>query len=452
MTLRSITNSKNSKPSESSATWSTGKAAVYRSKANSKEKKLRETFHDLGVGDEAFTNLLSNPQIDEVAKLMKKLKLFQTYINKGISKGYIYEAPEQTPIQIRETARKENVDDALLVRLKEQIGHGRKAQKFKYDFENKGLFNRKLINLYPVDFLSIPLVKNTLLSLYDSINISDFELKQKDIDAKNPKEQNERQYNAEMKKIESAPKPRKEEPLVQPCSPSSKKECVADLMNCGSESESEFEDNHKNLSLNTIIRRKKRAHKEYTNSRLKLSKIDEFNCDHVDYLQLQNNKKQSRGHFKKYSALEKGYGKASNNETFYDSDSDATPSSQYTDFTGELIDINDLAKEGVSNMVVISGKKKRKKYKDTQILQISAEITQYFNSLNVAPDSDYFKDIETLDKKERYDTFSSLVKKFKDGRGSIAKGGFKLLIDASSNNLGLVCKLLEDEFQSRFTI
>ena len=450
MALRSITNSKNSKPSESSATWSTGKAAVYRSKANSKEKKLRETFHELGVGDEAFTNLLSNPQIDEVAKLMKKLKLFQTYITKGISQGYIYEAPQQTPVEIREMTIKGNVDDALLVRLKEQIGHGRKAQKFKYDFESKSMFNRQLINLYPVDFLSIPLVRNTLLKLYDSIDISDFELKQKDIDAKNPKEQNERQYNAEMKKIESAPKPQNEEPLVQPRSPSSKKECVADLMNCGSESESEFEDNHKNLSLDTIIRRKKRAHKDYRNSKLKLSEINEFNCDPVDYLQLQNNKKQSRGHFKKYSALEEGYGKASDNKTFYDSDADATPSSQYTDFTGELIDINDLAKEGVSNMVVISGKKKRKKYKDTQILQISAEITQYFNSMKVAQDSDYFKDIETLDKKERYDTFSSLVKKFKDGRGSIA--GFKLLIDASSNNLEMVCKLLEDEFQSRITI
>ena len=242
----------------------------------------------------------------------------------------------------------------------------------------------------------------------------------------------------------------KEEPLVQPRSPSSKKECVADLMNCGSESESEFEDNHKKLSLNTIIRRKKRAHKDYRNSKLKLSEINEFNCDPVDYLQLQNNKKQSRGHFKKYSALEEGYGKASDNKTFYDSDADATPSSQYTDFTGELIDINDLAKEGVSNMVVTMGGKKRKKYKDTQILQISAEITQYFNSMKVAQDSDYFKDIETLDKKERYDTFSSLVKKFKDGRGSIA--GFKLLIDASSNNLEMVCKLLEDEFQSRITI
>jgi hypothetical protein len=248
----------------------------------------------------------------------------------------------------------------------------------------------------------------------------------------------------------NAPKPEpKPEPKQVPRSPSSKKECVADLMNCGSESESEFEDNHKNLSLNTIIRRRNTAYKNYQNAKIRLAEINEFTCDPDELFQLQNSKKQFRGHFKKYTALEEGYDKASDNNTFYDSD--ATPSSQYTDFTGETIDINDLAKEGVSNMSVGSSRK-IKTYKDTQILQISTEITQYFNQWKTVQDVDYFKDIETLDKKERYDTFSSLVKKFKGGRGSIAKGGFQLLIDASSNNLEMVCKLLEDEFQSRITI
>jgi hypothetical protein len=443
------TNSKNPKPSGVSATWSTGKAAVYRSDTNSNEKTLRQKFHELGVDDETFTNLLANPQIDEVAKLMKKLKLLQTKINKGISQGYIYEAPEKTPVQIRETARKENVDEALVIRLKQHIGHGRKAQKFKYDFENKSMFTRQLINLYPVDFLSVPLVRNSLLSLYDSIDISDFELKQKDIDAKKPKEQNERQYNAEMKQIEDCkPKPKPEpepEPVLR--SPSSKKECVADLMNCGSESESEFEDNHEKLSLNTILRRKKRAHKNYMNAKIKLAEMS-IECDPNEHFQLQNEKKQCRGHFKKYARLEKDYGSNATNEMFYDSEEDAIGASQYTDLTGETIDLNDLAKEGVSNMSVTGKGKKRKKYKDPQILQISTEITQYFNS--PAQDPEYFKDIDTLDKKERYTKFSSLVKKFKSGRGSIA--GFKLLIDASSNNPELVCKLLEDEFQSRHSI
>ena len=276
---------KNAKPTTKSAAWSSDKGAVYRSKANAKETQLIEKFQEAGIEEDTFRKLLSCEQLDDVIKLLGKTKLLQKQFNKGVSAGYIYEEPEQTRIE-REREEAKEVDESLLNRLNSAIGSSssRKAQTFKYNFENKGIFNRKLLELHPIEFLQIPVIRNTLASFYSSIDISNYELKQSEIDTRKPQELNERQYNMEMKKIEATERktlrsPKKEakqeaKPTERktlrsptPRSPSSKEVDVHVLLN-EDDSDSDFDDqkNLGNVSLRTIRRRKNRAAENYKSS------------------------------------------------------------------------------------------------------------------------------------------------------------------------------------------
>ena len=80
----------------------------------------------------------------------------------------------------------------------------------------RGKFNRNLLDLYPVIFLQVPLIRNTLKNLYDNIDLSSFDLKQKEIDAKKPKEIDDREYKKQIEEIEKKPNPKKEKKEKKP--------------------------------------------------------------------------------------------------------------------------------------------------------------------------------------------------------------------------------------------
>ena len=128
-----------------------------------------------------------------------------------MEKGYIIEEPILTVEEQKVVEQKEKesvISDSLLSNLKKEIGHGRQLQKFKHDNEMRGKFNRNLLDLYPVVFLQVPLIRNTLKNLYDNIDLSSFDLKQKEIDAKKPKEIDDREYKKQIDEIEKKPTPK----------------------------------------------------------------------------------------------------------------------------------------------------------------------------------------------------------------------------------------------------
>jgi hypothetical protein len=464
--------------------WRSKKGRDARSKLKARENEFLNQFEREGIDSKIFELLMCCESLPQLNKFILKIDKHRLNIGKCIASGYMDEEPEQTPEILKVQERLNNVDDDLISRLKEKIGVGRHLKKFKYDYENQGIFARTLIKTNPVEFLQVPLIRNSIKKLYDEIDISDFELKQKETDIK-PKELNERQFNAEVAKIEAAkalpkspkspkkpvvealPKsPKKpvvealpkspKKPVVEalpkspkkPKSPkstrsvSSKKQTITEVMENNNDSDSDFVDKYATMSLRTIIKKKKRAYDSYSSVCDALLDMRDKEKHPEEYFKLVNDRKTMKGIHKKYKALEKNFGKQ--DDKFYDSDEMAA--STYVDaLTGECINLNDLARDGTSSMTACNGKK-RKKYTPSEILEISEETSIYFQSDEMI---EFLNTLDSSDKKQRYNKFLSLTKKFSKGKGSVSK--YHKLIDAAINNQEVVCGILEDTFKTHIS-
>ena len=201
----------NFKPKTTNEVWSSNTACVCRSRNSKKEKELKDALENLKFPD-LYDSLLSSEELEGLSKVLKQIKAFKKTLDSAVEKGYIIEEPILTVEEQKVVEQKEKesvISDSLLSNLKKEIGHGRQLQKFKHDNEMRGKFNRNLLDLYPVIFLQVPLIRNTLKNLYDNIDLSSFDLKQKEIDAKKPKEIDDREYKKQIDEIEKNPKPKK---------------------------------------------------------------------------------------------------------------------------------------------------------------------------------------------------------------------------------------------------
>jgi hypothetical protein len=211
----------NYKPKTPNAVWSSDTACTWRSRNNKTQKELKDTLDTLGF-PEIYDNLLSSDGLEGLTKAIKQIKTFKKSLNKAVAKGYVIEEPVLTVEEEKIAERKEResvIDENLLSNLKKEIGHGRPLQKFKFDNEMRGKFNRNVLDTYPVIFLQVPTIRNTLKHLYENIDLSTFDLKQKEIDALRPKEMSEREYNkqiAEIEKEKEAKKKKKQKPTPEP--------------------------------------------------------------------------------------------------------------------------------------------------------------------------------------------------------------------------------------------
>ncbi len=109
-------------------------------------------------------------------------------------------------------------------------------------------------------------------------------------------------------------------------------------------------------------------------------------------------------------------------------------------YTNETVDLNELARPGLSQFYARKGKS-IKKYSDSEKIQLSDEIDKYFRN-----SKEYFAELEFLEKKERYDKFKNKTRTLRKGRGTAKP--FKLLVEASEKNPELVCILLEEKFNN----
>ena len=188
----------NYKPNTPNAVWSSNTACVWRSRNSKKEKELKDALATLGFSPSLYDKLLSSEELDSLAKVIKQIKAFKKTLSTAVEKGYVVEEPVLTLEEQKVVERKERdseIDESLLSKLKTEIGHGRQLQKFKHDNEMRVKFNRTLLNKYPIVFLQVPIVRNTLKTLFESIDLSQFDLKQKEIDALRPKVMDDREYN-----------------------------------------------------------------------------------------------------------------------------------------------------------------------------------------------------------------------------------------------------------------
>jgi hypothetical protein len=445
-------NSKNTKPTKKSLAWSSDAGCVQRCKINAREELLKQKFQDIGLDENIFYAILGCTMLADVKKLIGKVALHQKSINKAVAAGYIIEEPILTPAEERKFQREKDFDEELLVRLKAKIGHGRRAQKFKYDYENRGMFNRQLMKLYPVEFLQMPRVRNTLKRLYDSIDISNFELKQKDIDERKPKEMTEREWNAEYEAIHEQEKttrrewatPRAKKPvqeLIEEANSTPHPETESEYSNLDSVAPSD-DDCHV-LSLRTIQNRKRKALDNYKAAKAKISRLGNSWEDEEKRIRLKAEKKQCKSDYRKYETMEENFGTEDDSPRDEDLE-DLTGQSHmfHDDFTGKMVDLNELARSGLSNFYARKGKSV-KKYNEEQKLQLALELDQYFGS-----DLSFFTDLEFMEKKERYKQFKSKVRTIKKGKGKAKP--FKLLIEASGKNSELVAVLMEQNFQDLF--
>ena len=194
----------NYKPKTPNEVWSSKSAGVYRSRHSKKEKELKDTLETLMFPD-LYDKLLSSSELEGFIKVVKQIQAFKTTLDASVEKGYIIEEPVLTVEEQKVAEKKENesvISESLLSDLKQEIGHGRKLQKFKHDNEMCGKFNRNLMDKYPVLFLKVPLIRNTLKNLYHGIDLSSFDLKQKEIDAEKPKVIDDKEYKRQIEEIE----------------------------------------------------------------------------------------------------------------------------------------------------------------------------------------------------------------------------------------------------------
>ena len=208
----------NYKPKTANEVWSGATARNYRSRHSKKETELKDTLETLRFPD-LYDKLLSSSELEGLMKVIKQVQAFKKTLDASVEKGYIIEEPVLTVEEqkvVEKTERESVICESLLSDLKKEIRHGRKLQKFKHDNEMRGKFNRNLLDLYPVVFLQVPLIRNTLKNLYDNIDLSSFDLKQKEIDAKKPKEIDDKEYNKKIEEIEKKKKPKKEKPKPKP--------------------------------------------------------------------------------------------------------------------------------------------------------------------------------------------------------------------------------------------
>ena len=216
----------NYKPKIANEVWSSKTAGVYRSRHSKKEKELKDTLETLRFPD-LYDKLLSSSDLDGLMKVIKQIQSFKKTLDASVEKGYIIEEPILTIEEQKVVEKKEResvICETLLSDLKKEIGHGRQLQKFKHDNEMRGKFNRNLYDKYPIVFLQVPLIRNTLKNLYESIDLSSFDLKQKEIDAKKPKEIDDKEYNKQMDEIEKKPKKPKFAKVAKPQSESDESE------------------------------------------------------------------------------------------------------------------------------------------------------------------------------------------------------------------------------------
>ena len=341
------------KPRARNEVWSSGKARNARTKLKQREKDMRESLQGLQLPENLFDILFASDGLPEFTKIVGKIKLFKKSVNSAITKGYVIEEPTPTEEEKKTEERKvseSQIDEGLLARLKAKIGHGRQAQTFKFEHETRSVFNQTLIREYPLEFLKDKTTRNTLRTLYDSIDLSGHQLKQKEIDEKKPKELNEREWNKEFERIaqhrlapqeftdmsvnrgvagsteeekrlpkKRIPKKPKPEPEPETSDSESSKPSAEELLSQVDE-EIPGEQNYealgdaelsedmakRKLSLATMKRRFRKNHKNYLAYKSKLDTLSPLD-NLEDYITTKANKDASKKAFKQYKAMIRDY-------------------------------------------------------------------------------------------------------------------------------------------------
>lgn len=163
--------------------WGSPAARVARSRILKDEVELKARCVDMDEDTFSSFMMMDTAILESLYDLIPSLIKLKKRVDGFVVKGFIRDEPVLTK---KEKAKQENslCDDGLYSDLKTHVGSGRKAQKFKYEYEARGVFNRRLIKDCPDSFLKLTVVRKTLAKLYESIDIADFELKDKDVDEK----------------------------------------------------------------------------------------------------------------------------------------------------------------------------------------------------------------------------------------------------------------------------
>jgi hypothetical protein len=331
--------------------WGSKPAREARSKVNKAEEELKvkfhESHHDL-FGRMMMMDTFTLESFFELAPNIVKLK---KRIDESAAKGYIRDEPILTK---KETVKIESslCDEKLFGELKEYVGCGRKAQKFKYEYEARGVFNRRLMKECPDPFLKLTVVRKTLAKLYESIDISNFELKDKDVEEKTKDmtfNVSQREYDKAC--CEQVRSVNKTVPLEPDTDDEYEKPSVASILEKAeleSESDDEEYNSRKKLTPTIIEKRMKKCYASYKRYKKEIAGVNRKDPEYEEILiTLETNAVQCKSDFRRYESLLKVKLATPESQDF-----DKKFLSKYTnntiarytdDNTGEVIDLNELA-------------------------------------------------------------------------------------------------------------
>jgi len=326
------------KPSslQKSATWSSAQARSYRSRLSKKEKELKNSLEEMGFAD-LYDRLMTSTRTDELSKTIKKVIGFKSSIKSSVEKGYI--SNERPTNNRRAIESIELFDEKLYKRVTDAIGSVRShaAQKLKFEFEQKDKFRKEILAQQPGLFLHCldQSAKITIDKYYNDINLSKHELKEKD-SKRNTKRNTKLCVPNDPREHKTLRSNTNHEP---PRSQQEKKPKVSELMREAEEdSSSEFEDDSAKLTLRAIRCRKNKVLKQYKKYKEELKKNSHAPYSDA-YFDAMINYKQCKSDYKRYTTLERDYGK----EDKMDQEMRELIRDSYS---GE-IDINELAMKNI---------------------------------------------------------------------------------------------------------
>jgi hypothetical protein len=481
--------------------WSSSVARVARSRILKDEMNLKakcidmdeETFSSFMMMDTAILESLYD-LIPSLIKLKKRVDVF-------VVKGFIRDEPVMTK---KEKVRQENslCDDGLYSDLKTHVGSGRKAQKFKYEYEARGVFNRRLIKDCPDSFLKLTVVRKTLAKLYESIDIADFELKDKDVGDKTDMtlQVSQREYDkmcVDLEPKRSEPKrsePKRSEPKRSESSESEsesesdsyEKPSVASILEkADKESDSDSDEEYtarKALTPSIIEKRMKKCLASYKSFKSQIKAVRKvFTNDTNKYsLEIEEqlvilgvNASRCKSDYIKYQNLLKSKlepPKATNHQDdkFIKSYLNDKVARYKDDNTGEIVDLNVLADLNLYNGKTAKTMVKTKaKYTEDKKNKVRDELKSWLkpvpdDSNSGSEEFDFYSGKasntdqtifqimyeDNLSKDERKNEFKTIIKSLMRKESTLP---FKKLTKACSDDPEMMLGMFESEYKS-FTL
>ena len=465
--------------------WGSLAARVARSRILKDEMKLKAKCIDMD--EETFSSfmMMDTAILESLYDLIPSLIKLKKRIDGFVVKGFIRDEPVMTK---KEKLKQENslCDDGLYSDLKEHVGSGRKAQKFKYEYEARGVFNRRLIKDCPDSFLKLTVVRKTLAKLYESIDIADFELKDKDVGNKDMNlHVSQREYDKMCVDLEQSESEQSESEQ----SDSYEKPSVASILEkADKESDSDSDEEYtarKALTPSIIEKRMKKCIDSYKSFKSQIKALD-TNKDSLEIEEqlviLGVNASRCKSDYIKYQNLLKSKlepPKATNHQDdkFIKSYLNDKVSRYKDDNTGEIVDLNVLAdlnlyngktsktmtktkakySEDKKNKVrdelkswlkpVPLGSKKKTKTDDSSD---SEEFDFYSGKASKNTDQTIFQIMyeDNLSKDERKNEFKTVIKSLMRKESTFP---FKKLTKACSDDMEMMLGMFESEYKS-FTL